>query len=61
MRIVFFGSGAFGVPTLESLARGHEIVLVVSQPDRPAGRGKTLTPTPLASRALELGLEVVRP
>ncbi|MCE2883184.1 MAG: hypothetical protein LW636_12630, partial [Planctomycetaceae bacterium] len=35
--------------------------LVVSQPDRPAGRGKTLTPTPLASRALDLGLEVVRP
>ena len=61
MRIVFFGSGAFGVPTLESLVRGHEVVLVVSQPDRPAGRGKTLTPTPLAARALELGLEVVRP
>ncbi|MFZ9880649.1 MAG: methionyl-tRNA formyltransferase [Phycisphaerales bacterium] len=61
MRIVFFGSGAFGVPTLELLARGHEIALVVSQPDRPAGRGKSLTPTPLAARALELGLEVLRP
>lgn len=61
MRVVFFGSGAFGVPTLEALARDHEVALVVSQPDRPAGRGKALTPTPLAARAAELGLEVIKP
>lgn len=61
MRIVFFGSGAFGVPTLEALARTHEVALVVSQPDRPAGRGKSLTPTPLAQRATELGFAVIKP
>ena len=61
MRIVFFGSGAFGVPTLEALVARHEVVLVVSQPDRPAGRGKVMTPTPIATRAAELGLRVVKP
>ncbi|MFM7135042.1 MAG: methionyl-tRNA formyltransferase [Planctomycetota bacterium] len=60
-RIVFFGSGAFGVPTLERIVGRYEVALVVSQPDRPAGRGKTLTPTPVAARAVELGLEVVKP
>lgn len=53
MRILFFGSGAFGVPTLQSLSRQHEIVGVVTQPDRPAGRGGKLTPTPIARWAAE--------
>ncbi len=48
MKILFLGSGAFGVPTLQSLATTHEIVGVVTQPDRPAGRGRHLTPTPIA-------------
>lgn len=61
MRIVFLGSGAFGVPTLESLAVRHEVVAVVSQPDKPAGRGKVLTPTPVAVRAAELGIPVLKP
>jgi len=61
VRIVFLGSGAFGLPTLESLVRGHEVVAVVSQPDRPAGRGKILTPTPIAARAAELGLPLLKP
>lgn len=61
MRLVFLGAGAFGLPTLERLAREHEVVLVVSQPDRPAGRGKVLTPTPIAARAAELGIPVQRP
>jgi methionyl-tRNA formyltransferase len=61
VRIVFLGSGAFGLPTLEALHARHEVVLVVSQPDRPAGRGKVLTPTPVAARALELGLPLLRP
>ena len=49
MRIVFLGSGEFGVPTLEALARtpGYEVVGVVTQPDRPAGRKRVLTPTPV--------------
>ncbi len=51
MRLVFLGSGAFGLPTLRSLAREHDIAAVVSQPDRPAGRGSKLTPTPIAGFA----------
>ncbi|MEY5060163.1 MAG: methionyl-tRNA formyltransferase [Planctomycetota bacterium] len=61
MRIVFLGSGAFGIATLESLVAQHEVVAVVSQPDRPAGRGKSLTPTPIAARAAELGISVLKP
>ena len=49
--IVFLGSGAFGVPTLEHLARTHRVRAVVSQPDRPAGRGKKLAPNPVAAFA----------
>lgn len=60
MRLVFLGSGAFGIPTLEALAARHKIVQVVSQPDRPAGRGKALTPTPISQWALERGLPLVR-
>lgn len=52
MSIVFFGSGEFGVPTLERLAARENIVGVVTQPDRPAGRGGKPTPTPIAVWAL---------
>jgi len=62
VRIVFMGSGAFGVPTLRSLAAGgHRIEAVVTQPDAPSGRGRKLAPTAIKSCALELGLEVLDP
>lgn len=62
MRIVFFGSGEFGLPTLDALlAAGHDIALVVSQPDRPAGRGGKVRPTPISAHARELGLAVECP
>lgn len=51
MDVIFFGSGAFGLPTLQALAAQHRVVAVVSQPDRPAGRGSALTPTPIAQWA----------
>ena len=51
MRVLFFGSGAFGLPTLQELSRRHELAGVVSQPDRRAGRGGTLTPTPISAWA----------
>ena len=61
LRIIFAGSGDFGVPTFDALrSLGHELVMVVSQPDRPAGRGKQLTPTPVAQRALAAGLPLLR-
>jgi len=62
MRIVFMGTPDFAVPSLKSLhAAGHELVLVVTQPDRPAGRGRKLTSPPVKTAALELGLPVDQP
>jgi len=62
MRAVFMGTPAFAVSTLERLvASGHEVVSVLTQPDRPAGRGRKLTPPPVKARALELSLEVFQP
>ncbi len=60
MRLLFFGSGAFGLPTVKMLHAQHELVAVVSQPDKPAGRKRVLTPTPVAAWALQQGIEVLR-
>jgi methionyl-tRNA formyltransferase len=49
VKLVYFGSGAFGLPTLEHVWTRHEVAAVVTQPDRPAGRGGKLTPTPIAA------------
>lgn len=59
MRLVFFGSSSFAIPTLEALK--EHILLVVSQPDKPSGRGRTLQPTEVKKRALDLGLTVETP
>lgn len=61
LRIAFFGSGAFGLPTFEALLGRHEIVGVVSQPPKRAGRGGVETPTPIAARALAAGLPLRTP
>ena len=61
LRILFAGSGEFGLPTLNAVvAAGHEVVHVYSQPDRPAGRGRVLTPTPIAGYCLEHTLPLTR-
>jgi methionyl-tRNA formyltransferase len=61
MNIVFLGSGAFGIPSLEALAASsHKILHVLSQPDRPAGRGNKLTPTPVSSWATAGNLPLTR-
>ncbi|QDU71375.1 methionyl-tRNA formyltransferase [Mucisphaera calidilacus] len=60
MRVVFCGSGSFGVPTLTWLAERHELVGVVTQPDKPAGRKREMTPTPVGAWADDRGLEVLR-
>jgi methionyl-tRNA formyltransferase len=49
--IIFLGAGAFGVPTLEALHRTFRLAAIVTQPDKPAGRGMHLTPTPVAQWA----------
>ena len=62
MKIVFAGTPEFAAPTLQALHReGHEIALVVTQPDRPRGRGMKLAPPALKLTAQELGLPVEQP
>lgn len=57
MRIVFMGTPDFAVPSLRKLSEaGHDVVLVVTQPDRPAGRGRALRSPPVKDVAMELGL-----
>ena len=61
MRIVFAGSPAAAVPSLEALARSpHQIAAVITREDSPQGRRATITPTPVAARAEQLGLPVIR-
>ena len=60
-RIVFMGTPAFAVPPLEKLAQSYEIAAVVTQPDRPAGRKRRLTPPPFKEAALALDLPVWQP
>jgi methionyl-tRNA formyltransferase len=59
--IVFMGSPDFAVPTLRLLAQDYPIAGVITQPDRPAGRGQTLTPPPVKLLAQELGLPFIQP
>jgi methionyl-tRNA formyltransferase len=62
MRIVFCGTPQFAVPTLGALiAAGHQIALVVSQPDKPVGRSQTLTAPPVKQAALAAGIPVAQP
>jgi methionyl-tRNA formyltransferase len=62
MKVVFCGTPQFAVPSLESLAAsGFDIRLVVTQPDRPKGRGMELTASPVKQTALKLGLPVAQP
>jgi len=62
VRILFFGTPAFAVPSLRALAQSpHQVVAVVTQPDRPRGRGHKLVPSEVKAAAAELGLEVWQP
>lgn len=60
-KIVFMGSPDFAVPTLRAIADKYSLVGVVTQPDRPAGRGRVLTPPPVKDMALELGVAFIQP
>lgn len=55
------GTPALAVPCLDALREDHEVVLVVTQPDKPAGRGNKLAPSAVKSRALELNLPLAQP
>ncbi|MBL8093987.1 MAG: methionyl-tRNA formyltransferase [Anaerolineales bacterium] len=59
--IVFMGTPDFSVPSLRALARDYSVVGVVTQPDRPAGRGRQLVAPPVKVAAVELGIPVIQP
>jgi len=61
LRVIYMGTPAFAIPSLRMLARTTSLVAVVTQPDRPAGRGRKLTPPPAAVEARKLGLPVLQP
>jgi methionyl-tRNA formyltransferase len=62
VRVVFAGTPETAVPSLDALIGSrHEVVAVVTRPDAPSGRGKRLTPSPVALRAAELGIETLKP
>ncbi len=61
MRLVFAGTPDFAVPSLVAAASRQEVVAVYTQPDRPAGRGRTLTPSPVKRAAVERGIPVLQP
>lgn len=62
MKIIFMGTPDFSVGTLEALIEaGHEVCLVVTQPDKPKGRGKEMQPTPVKAAAMQHGIPVYQP
>ncbi|RNF40647.1 methionyl-tRNA formyltransferase [Planococcus salinus] len=61
-KIVFMGTPSFSAPILRMLVEeGYDVISVVTQPDRPVGRKKVLTPTPVKEEALRLGLPILQP
>jgi methionyl-tRNA formyltransferase len=61
MRILFYGTPEFSLPTLEALLTHHQVGAVVTQPDKPAGRGRHLQAPPVKERALAAGIPVLQP
>ena len=62
MKVIFMGTPDFAVGTLEAIIEaGHEVALVVTQPDKPKGRGKTMQFPPVKECALKHGLEIFQP
>ena len=61
-RILFMGTPAYAVPTLRAIHQSpHQLDLVITQPDRPRGRGRQIVPPPVKQTAMELGYEVIQP
>jgi methionyl-tRNA formyltransferase len=61
MKVLFYGTPEFAIPTLEALLDRHQVVAVVTQPDRPAGRGQRVMASPVKRRAEAAGLPVLQP
>ena len=61
MNVVFMGTPEFAVPTLEALVKEHNVTAVVTQPDKPKGRGKKMVFPPVKEKAVELNIPVMQP
>lgn len=61
MRVLFYGTPGFALPTLEALRERHTVAAVVTQPDRPGGRGQHVQPPPVKVRGLAAGIPVLQP
>jgi len=61
IRLIFMGSPDFSLPILRAIFQNYLVVGVITQPDKPAGRGRTLTPPPIKTLAIELGLPFIQP
>ncbi|PKK96784.1 MAG: methionyl-tRNA formyltransferase [Tenericutes bacterium HGW-Tenericutes-3] len=61
MKLVFMGTPIFSVPILETLIKHHQVLLVVTQPDKPVGRKRVLTQSPVKETAIKYGIEVFQP
>lgn len=61
MKLVFMGTPGFAVPSLQKLSKHHEVVAVITAPDRPAGRGKKLSESDVKKAAIDLGIPVLQP
>ncbi len=61
MRIIFAGSPSLSVPALEAVHSGHHVCAVLTKPDQPKGRSRTLEATAIKAKALELGLKIFQP
>ena len=61
MRVLFYGTPEFALPALDALLPRHEVVAVITQPDKPVGRGRRLTAPPVKLFAIEAGLTVIQP
>src|SRR5437899_2069046 len=61
MRVLFYGTPEFALPTLDALLARHRVVAVVTRPDRPSGRGQRLTAPPVKRRAEAAGIPVLQP
>jgi methionyl-tRNA formyltransferase len=61
LRICFMGTAAFALPTMQAVTAAEELIAVVTQPDRPQGRGREMAPPPVKKLALDLGLPIMQP
>jgi len=61
LRVIFYGTPEFALPTLEILLLRHEVALVITQPDRPSGRGQRVSAPPVKQRAATVGIPVLQP